>query len=365
MNEVFESDGYRIEVDNMNKENWNDLLKEFNDANIHQSWSWGSGVDQKDNLSHLVIKKEEQLLAICQVVVKKVPLLKAGLANVYYGPLWRRRGAVEDSENFRISIKALKDEYVERRGFLLRIWPNEFEEPQRGVASILGMLGFRRDDSMEPYRTLRLDITQPLDQLRQNLAETWRRGLKRAEKKGFTVVEGNSGELYAVYLGLLKEMIGRKRFMPGVDYEAHRKVQEDLPEHLKMRIMICEFDGQPVSSVICSAVGETAEYLLGATGTRGLGIHASKLLHWRMIQRFKELGYKWYDLGGIDPNRNPGGYQFKRHLGGDAAEDKVYIGTFEASNTRVARCLGFAINRSRNLRTIIRGLLSLTRLFGK
>jgi lipid II:glycine glycyltransferase (peptidoglycan interpeptide bridge formation enzyme) len=36
-----------------------------------------------------------------------------------------------------------------------------------------------------------------------------------------------------------------------------------------------------------------------------------------MIKWLKEHGFKYYDLGGIDPDINPGVYHFKKGLSGD------------------------------------------------
>jgi lipid II:glycine glycyltransferase (peptidoglycan interpeptide bridge formation enzyme) len=83
-----------------------------------------------------------------------------------------------------------------------------------------------------------------------------------------------------------------------------------------MRILICELDGIPVAGLVASAMGDSAIYLLGATSDNGLNSKGAYLLQWTMIQWLKENGFKWYDLGGIDPEGNPGVYSFKRGLSG-------------------------------------------------
>ena len=55
---------------------------------------------------------------------------------------------------------------------------------------------------------------------------------------------------------------------------------------------------------------------LGATSDDGLNAKGAYLLQWTLIQWLKENGIKWYDLGGIDPEGNPGVYSFKRGLSG-------------------------------------------------
>ena len=40
------------------------------------------------------------------------------------------------------------------------------------------------------------------------------------------------------------------------------------------------------------------------------------LLHWTLIRSLRERGVRYYDLGGIDPEANPGVYHFKRGFSG-------------------------------------------------
>jgi len=55
----------------------------------------------------------------------------------------------------------------------------------------------------------------------------------------------------------------------------------------------------------------------------------SYLLQWRAIQWLKGKGCRWYDLGGINPETNPGVYHFKAGLSGI---DVHHIGIYESCN---------------------------------
>jgi lipid II:glycine glycyltransferase (peptidoglycan interpeptide bridge formation enzyme) len=120
----------------------------------------------------------------------------------------------------------------------------------------------------------------------------------------------------------------RKNFMPGVDYEEYRKIQNDLPENQKMRIFVCKADDQPVSVSICTEIGDTGIYLLGATGDRGMNLNGSNLLQWEMLKWLNKQGCRYYDLGGIDPALNPGVYRFKCGVTGKAGQEIRFIGQY-------------------------------------
>lgn len=356
---------YHAEFDTIDENRWHELLKQFDDASIYQTWPMGASRQDRDRLNHLTLKKDGKIVGICQITLNKIPILKTGTADVDSGPLWRKKGNDENLEVFPHMIKALKNEYAEKRGLLLRISPGEFEDSENKILHILLSMGFKQNHSMRRYRTFMLDISPPLETLRKNLGKTWRLHLNRAEKSNLSVIEGSSDELYRIYLLQLNEMLARKRYFSGLDYEKYRLVQNDLPEDLKMRIMVCEFEGEPICSIICSAIGDTGIYLLGATANKGLNLYGSNLLHWRMIGWLKDQGCKWYDLGGIDPIMNPGTYQFKRGLAGKTGKDITRINRVETYNNVRSHLLTMFINNTRFVRSNVKSIYSLTGAFFK
>ena len=101
-----------------------------------------------------------------------------------------------------------------------------------------------------------------------------------------------------------------------MDVEEFGRIQRDLAASQQMRILICKDQGRPVTGLVVSAMGDSAIYLLGATSDDGLNSKGAYLVHWTLIKCLKENGIRWYDLGGIDPEKNPGVYYFKRGFSG-------------------------------------------------
>lgn len=97
---------------------------------------------------------------------------------------------------------------------------------------------------------------------------------------------------------------------------------------MKMHIVICKHEGEPVTATIASAIGDRGIYLLGATGEAGMKQKSAYLSQWQMILWLRERGCHWYDLGGIDPENNPGVYHFKV---GMSSVDVSHIGQYEVS----------------------------------
>jgi lipid II:glycine glycyltransferase (peptidoglycan interpeptide bridge formation enzyme) len=318
----------RCEIDKVEKDCWHNVINQFDDASLDQTWPSGELGGRKRSVSHIVLKDGEEILGCSQVSVLRLPLLGLGIANINWGPLYLKKGRRFDEELMGELVRAIKYEYAVKRGYLIRMSPRATGDQKIAIERILVEQGFKRCFSERPYKTFMLDLSPALEDLRKNLSQNWRRNLNKAQKAGLSVEEGSNGELFEIYAALSREMWQRKKVRAKIDNEKYRRIQEELPESLKMNIMVCKFDHEPVCAVVCSAIGDTGIYLLGASGEKALKLNASYLLHWRMIEWLKEKGVRYYDLGAHNAHRNPGGYQFKMGIAGKSGWEEVFIGEF-------------------------------------
>lgn len=317
-----------IEIDNITTQDWFNLLTEFRDASLYQTWSYGTVRWGEQSLSHLVLKNDGIVVAIAQIVIIKKSFL-GGIAYVRWGGLWRRKDQPDNLEIFKAMLIALREEYARKRGLYLRILPNirtyEGEKP----LVILQEEGFKFKPSLEGGRTLYIDLSLSLADLRMALQARWRNYLKRSENNGLIMIEKSQDELYTIFSEMYKKMHARKGFVIYVDINEYKKIQAALPEQFKMKIMACELMGVPHAAIVCAAFGDTGIYVLGATSDEGLKHYGSYLLHWKMLEWLKSEGYRWYDLGGIDPEKEHGTAQFKYGLAGKNGIDSGTIGQFD------------------------------------
>jgi len=97
--------------------------------------------------------------------------------------------------------------------------------------------------------------------------------------------------------------------------------------------------------MVATAIGDTGIYLLGATSDAGLNAKGAYLLQWNMIQWLKENGIRWYDLGGIDPDANPGVFHFKKGFSGvDVLQVSPLVASRSAVSSAMAKA-GMAMQR--------------------
>lgn len=332
--------GYTVQIDNISPPDWSQMLPRFDDATIYQTWSYGSVRWGQDHLGHVVLKKDGEIIAATQVRIIKIPILGAGIAYVSFGPLWRPRGRQKDLGNFQQLVRALYNEYVLKQGLLLRILPNKIDDEDVDmIHSVLKEEGLLWQQSIPSYRTFLIDLSLSLEQLRKSLDQKWRNCLNRAEKNKLAIIEGTDDNLYERFSNIYKEMHDRKKFSEFVDINKMRAVQKDLRDQIKMAIMLCESETEPVSAVVCTAIGDTGIYLLGATNDKGRTLQASYLVQWRVIEWLKARECRWYDLGGIDPEQNPGTYHFKAGLSGRLGKEVRYIGQFDGCRSLLSSLL--------------------------
>ena len=328
-----------VQVDNVSKASWSEIIRSFGDANIYQTWPYEVTRSGRANVSHLVIKQGESVIAVAQARLIRIPYLGLGVAYVRWGPLWKRRNYTVDKEVFRQALRALRDEYVGRRGLILRVLSNLHDSATGEFREILKEEGYVPQVRAKPHRTIVMDIRSSLEDLYQGLHQKWRYNLKKARKRNLEIVEGEDDVLFEAFEGIHAQMRDRKQLVGLTDPALFRKIQNELGPNQKLRVILCKADGEVCSGGICSALGDTGIYLFGATSNHGTKTYASYLVHWKMLEWVRNQGCQSYDLNGINPISNPGGYQFKAQLGGIFGHDFHLLSEFDAYPNIVSKML--------------------------
>jgi lipid II:glycine glycyltransferase (peptidoglycan interpeptide bridge formation enzyme) len=354
--------GWQVEVDRATRTEWSQMLDLFDDANIYQTFTYGGVRWGEKNLSRIVLKRDGEVLGMAQLRIVRPTPLKFGIAYLRWGPLCERRGRPLDPEVLANMARALVEEYVGKKRLFLRVLPNAFAGSPRAEVIQSAFSSFTREPltADSTYRTLVLDLAPTLEELRSALDKKWRNQLTRSEKNNLEVSAGNGWEEYRSFWLIYDQMRKRKSFETTVAIEEFGRIQKDLAESHRMRISICKDQGRPVAGLVASAMGDSAIYLLGATSDDGLNSKGAYLLQWTLIKWLKENGVRWYDLGGIDPEGNPGVYHFKK---GFSARDVCHINPLVACDSAISSAIvkaGLAMQRTLRAST---GPLNLARAF--
>lgn len=314
-------------------EEWRTLVAGFSDASHKQLAQYSSAVARRVGAvsENVAIIGNEGPLGLCNVRVKKLPLLPFGIAYINGGPLVLN-GATEDPAR-RLSrcLAALREEYVVRRGHVLRVVGTARPDiPLQEADSSFQTEAFERVQAKGSYRTILIDLDRDLDQLRQGFDQKWRNILNKAERQGVLVESGGDPASFAQFDRMYRSLIERKGFATDLGPGFFSELQGDLAEPDRFVVHLATHDGRPVAGHVGAFHGDTAVYLLGAASEAGLKLNASYLLQWHVIRHAQARGCRWYDLGGIDPDSNPDVYRFKARMGG---RDISAPGPYEAGST--------------------------------
>jgi lipid II:glycine glycyltransferase (peptidoglycan interpeptide bridge formation enzyme) len=329
---------WQVEVDRANPAEWSQMLELFDDANIYQTSAYGGVRWGEKHVSRLVLKRDGEVLGMAQLRIVRPTPLKFGIAYLRWGPLWERHGRLLDPEVPTRMASAIEDEYVGKRQLFLRVLPNAFSGSPRATTMEAAFCRFTPESlsANNIYRTLIVDLSPSLEELRKGLDKKWRNQLSRSEKNNLTVIAGQGSEEYQTFCQIYSEMCKRKAIETTVDVKEFGQIQKDLTETQRMQVFICEDKGVPVAGLVASAMGDSAIYLFGATSDAGLNAKGAYILQWTLIRWLKERGTRFYDLGGIDPEANPGVYHFKRGFSG---ADVSHINPRVASKSAVSSAI--------------------------
>jgi hypothetical protein len=322
--------GFSYEVDTMEESLWDQAVSMFRDSSIYQTWAYESVRSERAVASRLAVRRGCEIVALSQARIIQSRLLGGGIAYIRWGPVWRLPARADEETVLAQALRAIHNEYVCRRRLLTRVEPAVFAEDSGPTLSILQGESFVPARRGPCGRTILIDLSPSLDDLRKGMAQKWRNRLNRAERNGLGVTESEDTEDFLRFEKLYHAMLRRKEFFTSTDIRHFLRMQARIPRVGRMRVFLALRDGEPCAGAICAAMGDKAVYLFGATNEVGMTNNGSYLVQWRILQWLKATGILCYDLHGINPKTNPGTYHFKAGLAGRNGRNVTFLGPFEA-----------------------------------
>jgi hypothetical protein len=332
-----------VSIQSVDREAWQCLASSFSDYNYRQLWDFGMACADRLGAicEHVAVYDGADIIGLADVRIKRIPLLKTGIAYINGGPLVLRNLCdTVSSDSYKACLQALVRRYVNERQLVLRILPPVGPSAWNELRiQLFCASGFSLAHSLKPYRTFMLDLTPSLDDLRKKLDPKWRNNLKRAEKATDVLIRKETSVTdFEHFERLYAPFIRRKKFDIDLTPSFYREVQKQLSEKEKFQILLCEYNGGIIAGHISSLLGNTAVNIFRANSEAALELRTGYCLQWEGVRYAKEAGLKWYDLGGIDPDNNPGVYAFKKGMGG---VDTTAPGPFEYYPGRLKKTLIF------------------------
>lgn len=282
---------------------------------LQQDWAYGSTrVAMGSSVLRAVVHADGKPVAMAQFIVRRFGRW-AGFALCSRGPIWLQALSTHEKS---LAYKAI-GQSIPLPG--LRFFMITPDEP---LSPALGLPHVRR--IMTGYATVMLDISQPLDVLRDNLDKRWRHRLGGAEKSELTIhrMGTNPGQYRWLLDAEMQQRVDRGlQGYPDIWFERYAESRKQPAKNiLSVR---ADVGRDRVAAMMFLLHGEAATYQVGWTSDAGRDLHAHNLILWKGIEELKTRGIRQLDLGGVNTGRSAGIARFKMATGGVV---KVLAGSY-------------------------------------
>lgn len=290
---------------------WAAMTARCADTDPQQTWLYGEGVRQYagwEPVRHWIAGGGGPL-ALCQAFVRNVPGIGL-VARVSNGPLFIERPGGTAGDRMDV-LRRVKRYWVDERRAALHMAPCLPPEAlPRDWAAQLGMA-----PSGEPvWASIRLSALLEPAAARAGMRRTgFREPLNKAERAGLEVRWSRTDADREFLLERYAEFQREKSFTwPAPDLARAMWREEPGAFHAGF----ASDGGGPLSGMAVFEYANTGFCFALWNGPRARETHAANLLFWESWLLAKRNGWRWLDLGGIDPVNLPGITGFKRGMGG-------------------------------------------------
>jgi peptidoglycan pentaglycine glycine transferase (the first glycine) len=314
---------YRLKiVQEDQRDIWDNFVTHHTAGHLLQCWAWGE-LKALSGWSplRLALWQGDSIVAVAQVLRRGVPHLPLSLGHLAYVP----KGPVLDPTQHELCglFLLMLNIYLRKHGALaLRMEPNlEAGTPLAEMMSDrLAHFHASPVHTVQPLRTIVLDLTPDEQALLNQMKEKWRYNVRLAMRKGVTIRVASSLDDVRAWYAIYQKTGERDQFgIHALDY--YLQVWQLLVETGKMRLFLAEHDGVLLAGIFISLFAGQASYLYGASSNKQRQLMPNYLLQWEAICWAKQQGACLYDFWGIpdtddEDEAMAGVYRFKRGWGG-------------------------------------------------
>lgn len=306
---------------------WNQFIKNHTDAHLLQMGEWG---ELKNDFGWKPIRFILNNETGAQILFRRLPL---GLTLGYMAkPVFSGQLTVVSNEFWKEVDSICK----QNRAVFLKIEPDAWEDHfERSNVQTFK----RSPHNIQPPRTIIVSIKEDEEAILAKMKPKCRYNIRLAEKKGITV---RAWDDISAFHEMMTVTGGRDNF--GVhSKEYYQRAYELFHPNGTCELLVAEYEGKPLASLMVFANGKRAWYVYGASNDQERNRMPTYLLQWEAIRWAKASGCDEYDLWGV-PDENEdvleaqfesrhdglwGVYRFKRGFGGQVkraaqALDRVY-----------------------------------------
>ena len=306
---------------------WNKFIESHPNAHLLQMGEWG---ELKKNFGWKPVRIVNNEVG-AQILFRRLPL---GLTIGYMPKIVNSEKIIGKSEEFWKEVDLVcKRNHAVFLKIEFDLWDTQFILHPSREAFILSR------HNIQPPRTIVIPIDGNEETIMSRMKPKCRYNIRLAEKKGVTI---RAWDDISAFHEMMTVTGGRDNF--GVhSKEYYQRAYELFHPKGTCELLVAEYEGRPLASLMVFANGKRAWYVYGASNDHERNRMPTYLLQWEAIRWAKAHGCDEYDLWGV-PDENEetleanfesrhdglwGVYRFKRGFGGEVkraaqALDRVY-----------------------------------------
>jgi lipid II:glycine glycyltransferase (peptidoglycan interpeptide bridge formation enzyme) len=271
---------------------WDTFLASLPGAHYTQSSRWGRVKALAGwRASRLIVTKARRIVGGAQMLLRPLPV--GGM--IAYLP----KGFVLAEGEASLSAMLLRE--IQEWAREQRVQHLTIQPPRGGeeIARQLSVAGFRLNPQMGTITsTLLIDLSPDPETLLSQMQKSTRVNIRRGEKRGIRVREGDAEDLDTFYR--LLEAASRRKGFSIFSEKYYRQLWEALAPAGFLKIFVAEFEGEAMTAMLAIPFGDTVYSHISAWS----GLHAeckpNETLEWQVMLWAKEHGFRFYDFEGIN-----------------------------------------------------------------
>lgn len=279
-------------------------------AQVKRAAGWEPG--------YILAREGGALVGGCQLLTRRISFL----GPVAYVP----RGLLTASGHSEVDeplTEGLLTAFRRYRYLFVKLQPAEHGEAT--AARLRGRGWVASSVPVAPDATTRVIAEGSDEELLATMRSSTRRQIRAARASGVTVRVGGLDDVET--FGRLVDATGRRQGFGGYPAAYYRTILTAFGD--RARLLLGELDGEAYAGTLLVLFADTVSYVFGGWAGERPEVHAPKLVHWEGIRLARDLGYRYYDLNGIEPRvaagllaggkvaDTPGLEQFKLGFGGE------------------------------------------------
>jgi len=297
-------------------EQWDAVIAGFGEHSVYQSSSWGRHRSQFGwDPVRLVGYDNGTICSAVQLLVKRLPF-RFGVVWIPGGPSGDVAQWADTLPTAIFSLAGLRYGYCRMNSS--RMYSSRDDE----LLSVSGWHCSSRP--MLSGLSMHYGLNGSEGERFSRLRKSWRHNLRRSQNKGLSVFRWHTPdpeEMMAVYSSM-QEYKGLRGQTTATEIMS-------LLTSFGQRCLIVRCDDEAGNLIAVRGAlvqRDRAWDVIAAATVEGRRSYASYAAFWELMRLCEQEGVTWYDMGGIDPLKSKGVYDFKK---GTGANELKYLGEWE------------------------------------